>query len=486
MQFHKVRKKEAVVKKKVVIIGGGISGLTTAYYLQKEIREQNLPIDTMLIEASGRLGGKIKTVRKDGFTIERGPDSFLERKESAARLARELQLGDQLVNNATGKSFVLVNNRLHSIPSGSMMGIPTQITPFVFSGLFSPIGKVRAGFDFVLPRSKPVSDQSLGQFFRRRLGNEVVENLIEPLLSGIYAGDIDQMSLMATFPQFYQVEQKYRSISLGMRTLAPKQPKDAKAKTKGIFLTLKTGLQSIVDRVEERLEDGTVMKGTRVEKITKIDDRYIITLSNGKEVEADAIVMAASHKWLPSMFSQYKQFHFFRSIPSTSVANVALAFPKEAIQRDIEGTGFVVSRNSDFTITACTWTHKKWPHTTPEGKVLLRCYVGRPGDEAIVEQTDEEMTRVVLEDLQKTMDISAEPEFTVVSRWKEAMPQYTVGHKERMKTLKQFMNEELPGIYLAGSSYAGAGLPDCIDQGEAAVKYVLSYLEQTNQKELMA
>ncbi|MBO1581840.1 protoporphyrinogen oxidase [Bacillus sp. XF8] len=472
------------MKKKVVIIGGGITGLTTAYYLQKEIREKGLPIDTLLIEASGKLGGKIQTVRKNGFTIERGPDSFLERKESAARLARELGLGDELVNNTTGQSFVLVNNRLHKMPSGSMMGIPTQIAPFLFSGLFSPIGKLRAGFDFVLPRSKHVSDQSLGEFFRRRLGNEVVENLIEPLLSGIYAGDIDQMSLMATFPQFYQVEQKYRSISLGMRNLAPKKAKDAVPK--GIFLTLKTGLQSIVDTIEERLDAGTVVKGTRIEKVAKIGDGYTITLSNGKEIEADSIVVAASHKVLPAMFAQYKEFRFFRNIPSTSVANVALAFPKEAVQRDIDGTGFVVSRNSDFSITACTWTHKKWPHTTPEGKVLLRCYVGRPGDEAIVEQTDEEIVQFILEDLQKTMDIKAHPDFTVVSRWKDAMPQYTVGHKERMKKLTTFMEQELPGVYLAGSSYAGSGLPDCIDQGEAAVKRVLSYLEKRDETELIA
>ncbi|MEY8351508.1 protoporphyrinogen oxidase [Bacillus cereus] len=472
------------MKKKVVIIGGGITGLTTAYYLQKEIREKGLPVDTLLIEASGKLGGKIQTVRKDGFTIERGPDSFLERKESAARLAKELGLGDQLVNNATGQSFVLVNNRLHKMPSGSMMGIPTQITPFLFSGLFSPIGKVRAGFDFVLPRSKPVSDQSLGQFFRRRLGNEVVENLIEPLLSGIYAGDIDQMSLMATFPQFYQVEQKYRSISLGMRNLAPKKEKDTAPK--GIFLTLKTGLQSIVDKIEERLDAGTVVKGTRIEKVSKMGDGYMITLSNGKEVYADSIVVAASHKVLPSMFAQYKEFRFFRNTPSTSVANVALAFPKEAIKRDINGTGFVVSRNSDFSITACTWTHKKWPHTTPEGKVLLRCYVGRPGDEAIVEQTDEEIVQFILEDLQKTMDIKSNPDFTIVSRWKDAMPQYTVGHKDRMKKLTTFMDKELPGIYLAGSSYAGSGLPDCIDQGEAAVQRVLSYLEKIDETELIA
>ncbi|AWC27813.1 MULTISPECIES: protoporphyrinogen oxidase [Bacillus cereus group] len=472
------------MKKRVVIIGGGIAGLTAAYYLQKEIREQGLQIDMLLIEASGKVGGKIQTVRKEGFTIERGPDSFLERKESAARLVKEVGLGDELVNNKAGQSFVLVNNQLHKIPSGSMMGIPTQITPFLFSGLFSPIGKLRASFDFVLPRSKPVSDQSLGQFFRRRFGNEVVENLIEPLLAGIYAGDIDQMSLMATFPKVYQIEQKYRSISLGMRALAPKRTKDVKPK--GMFLTLKTGLESLVEAIEEKLDTNTVMKGTRVEKVKKLGDGYEITLSNGKEIEADAVIIAAPHKGLPSMFGQYKEFRFFRNIPATSVANVALAFPKEAIKRDIDGTGFVVSRNSDFSITACTWAHKKWPHTTPDGKVLLRCYVGRPGDEAIVEQTDEEIIQFVLEDLQKTMDIVERPDFTVVSRWKDAMPQYTVGHKKRMKKLTAFLKQELPGIYLAGSSYAGSGLPDCIDQGEAAVKYVLSYLEERNKTKLIA
>ncbi|WP_028402522.1 protoporphyrinogen oxidase [Ectobacillus panaciterrae] len=467
---------------KVVIIGGGITGLTAAYYLQKEIRERGLDIETLLIEASGRLGGKVQTEKHDGFIIERGPDSFLERKTSAGRLAREVGLGNQLVNNTAGKSYVLVNNKLHGIPQGSMMGIPTQITPFLFSGLFSPLGKARAGFDFVLPRSKAADDQSLGHFFRRRLGNQVVENLIEPLLSGIYAGDIDQMSLMSTFPQFHEVEQKHRSIVLGMKTIAPKTLKSARPK--GIFQTLTEGLEALVEAVEERLERGTVLKSTRVEKVTKIESIYKIALSNGKEIEADTIIAAAPHKTLPSMFAQYNEFQFFRTIPATTVANVALAFPEEAIKRDIEGTGFVVSRNSDFAITACTWTHKKWPHTTPAGKVLLRCYVGRPGEEEIVEKSDEEIIGIVLRDLKKTMDIDAAPEFAVVSRWKEAMPQYTVGHKQRMAKLQAFMDRELPGVYLAGSSYSGAGLPDCIDQGENSVQKVLEYLsKQTEQQE---
>ncbi|MCP8968220.1 protoporphyrinogen oxidase [Ectobacillus ponti] len=466
------------MKQKVVIIGGGIAGLTAAYYLQKTVREQQLPIETLLIEASGKLGGKVQTVQRDGFVIERGPDSFLERKASAARLVREVGLGDELVNNATGKSYVLVNNRLHGIPEGSNMGIPTKVAPFVTSGLFSPLGKLRAGFDFIMPRSKQQPDQSLGQFFRRRLGNEVVENLIEPLLSGIYAGDIDQMSLMATFPQFYQVEQKHRSIVLGMRTLSPKAPKPVSpGPKKGIFLTLKTGLQSLVEAVEARLEPNTVLKSTRVEKVARHAQGYKLLLSNGKELAADAIIVAAPHRTLPGMFAQHREFQFFRHIPSTSVANVALAFDESAIKRDIEGTGFVVSRNSDFVITACTWTHKKWPHTTPKGKVLLRCYVGRPGYEEIVEAPDEQIIGAVLQDLKKTMDIHAEPDFAVVSRWKDAMPQYTVGHKERMNNLQSFMARELPGIYLAGSSYAGAGLPDCIDQGEAAVKLVLEHLQ---------
>ncbi|AIE59270.1 protoporphyrinogen oxidase [Bacillus methanolicus MGA3] len=464
-------------KRKVVIIGGGITGLTAAYYLQKEAREKGLPLDVKIIEASHRLGGKMQTVVRDGYIIERGPDSFLARKQSARRLAKEVGMEDKLVNNSTGKSFVLAKNRLHPMPGGSIMGIPTQIAPFITTGLFSAIGKVRAAADFVLPRSNPAKDQSLGQFFRRRLGDEVVENLIEPLLSGIYAGDIDQLSLMATFPQFYEVEQKYRSLILGMKKVTPAQPKNTgqNGKSKGIFLTFTTGLQSFAEAIETKLEPGSVLKGIKVELVTKKDKGYELKLNNGQLIFADSIVSAAPHQVLPSVFSQYEFFDILKEMPSTSVATVALAFPKEAIEKDIDGTGFVVSRKSDYTITACTWTHKKWPHTTPEGKVLLRCYVGRAGDETVVDLSDDQIIKIVLDDLNKIMNITAEPEFAVISRWKDSMPQYTVGHKQRIDTIKRHVAEELPGVFIAGSSFEGLGLPDCIDQGEAAVEKVLSY-----------
>jgi oxygen-dependent protoporphyrinogen oxidase len=462
--------------KKVVIIGGGMTGLSAAYYLHKERMEKNLPMDIKLVEASPVLGGKIQTVRKNGYVIERGPDSFLARKKSASRLAENLGLGDQIVHNTAGKSYVLVNNHLHSMPEGSTMGIPTKIMPFAFSGLFSPIGKLRAGFDFILPKTKVEGDMSLGAFFRRRLGSEVVENLIEPLLSGIYAGDIDNMSLMATFPQFYQVEQQHGSIVLGMKKLVPVKPANSPTPSKGIFQTLTNGLQSIVERIEEELPQEDVLKGMKVLEVRKVDSGYECVLNNGHILEADKVIIAVPHQHIPGMLNHHSVFEPLKSVPSTSVANVAMAFPESAIKKDIDGTGFVVSRNSDYTITACTWTHKKWPHACPKGKVLLRCYVGRPDDQAICDKTDEELVNIVLRDLKKTMSITEEPEFFVVSRWKEAMPQYTIHHLERTKAIQNYLKEEMPGVTVVGSSFYGAGLPDCIDQGEQAVKETLDLL----------
>ncbi|OZU87943.1 protoporphyrinogen oxidase [Virgibacillus indicus] len=461
--------------KKIVIVGGGITGLSSAYYLQKEIKENDLPYEVKLVEAGNRLGGKIKTMKRDGFTIEQGPDSFLARKQPAVKLAKELGLSDQLVRNGTGQSYILVNNKLHKMPAGAFMGIPTQVRPFLFSRIFSLQGKLRAGSDFVLPKGKKVSDQSLGGFFRHRFGNELVENLIEPLLSGIYAGDIDDMSLMATFPNFYQLEQEHRSLVKGLQKTMPKQKK-TKGKKPGMFFSFKDGLETLVDKIEQDLDEGTVELNTAVDHVEKKDHGYHLLLSNGKVEKADAVIMAAPHYCLAKMFSQYDFFKVFNDVPATSVANVAMAFDKSAIKRDIDGTGFVVSRNSNFRITACTWTHKKWPATTPVGKALIRCYVGRPSDQSVVDLTDEEIKEIVLDDLNKTMNITAEPEFSVISRWKNAMPQYTVGHKERIAKVRNKANEQLPGVFLTGSSFEGIGVPDCIDQGEKAVADVLEFL----------
>ncbi|NMD72547.1 protoporphyrinogen oxidase [Bacillus sp. DNRA2] len=469
-------------KKRVIVVGGGITGLAAAYYLQKEASEKSLPLDVTLIEASDRVGGVIQTVKKDGFVVEKGPDSIIFRKSSGIQLIEELGLKDKVISNTAGKSYILVKGKLHTMPEGSFMGIPTRVTPFAVSGLFSPLGKLRAAADFVLPKGQPQKDQSLGKFFRRRLGNEVVENLIEPLLAGIYAGDIDNLSLMSLFPNFYEMEQEHRSLVIGLKKTMPKPPKPAgnakkQPARKGMFISLTTGLEEIVVQLEKRLGEA-IVKGTAVTKIAPSanGEGYQVILANGKVEEADSVIVTTDHFHAQQMLSDYSFMDVFKAMPSTSVANVAMAFPKSAIKQDIDGSGFVVSRNSDFRITACTWTHKKWPGSTPEGMALLRCYVGKPDDQDAVNLSDEEIVKLVLTDLNKTMNITEQPLFHVITRWHNTMPQYTVGHKERMEKVKAGLTTELPGVYLAGASFEGVGIPDCITQGKGAVSKVLDFL----------
>ncbi|MFC8573775.1 protoporphyrinogen oxidase, partial [Heyndrickxia sporothermodurans] len=458
---------------KVVIIGGGITGLTSAFYLQNEIKQNNLPIEFKLVEASRRLGGKIKTVRKDGFVIETGPDSVLTKKESFSKLVDKLGLQHELIESETDKTYVISNDKLYLIPEGAVVGIPTQLSPFILSSLFSFSGKIRAAADLIIPRLKEKKDVSIGQFFRRRFGDEVVENLIEPLLSGIYAGDIDQLSLKAIFPQYYEVEKRYRSLIIGTK-------RDKTYSNR--FLTLKNGLESIVESMEEKLEENSIMKGIRVVNVEKSlgDQCYEVFLNNGEHLHADSVIIALPHYLLPNILPRYDFFEPLSKVPATSVATVAMAFSEEAIRKNFDGTGFVVARNSDYTINACTWSHKKWPHSTPDGKVLLRNYIGRAGDETVVDLSDAEIEQIVFDDLNKLVELSDEPDFTIVSRWKNAMPQYTIGHEERVKALKDNIVKNLPGVIIGGSSFEGISVPDCISQGESIVKDVLQYLRKLN------
>ncbi len=462
-------------RKKVAIVGGGITGLAAAFYLH---RDENDTVDFTLFEQSTRLGGKIQTVYHDGFVVERGPDSFVARKRSASKLVTDIGLETELVRNHAGQAYVLNNDRLYPIPGGSIMGIPTEVTPFVKTNLFSLLGKVRAAYDLILPRrSRENEDQSLGHFFRRRLGNEVVENLIEPLLSGIYSSDIDRLSLMATFPQFYEVEREHRSLMLGMKKTTPSPQKRSKDEKKpSAFLTLSNGLESLVKKIEEFLPPESIQKNRGVEKIIKHKDRYDVYVANGEKQTFDAVIITSPHAVIKQILRHYTISDMLKNYSSTSVANVAMAFDVDKVKLSQDGTGFVVSRNANYTITACTWTHHKWPHTTPEGKVLLRAYVGRPGQSEIVEASDEDIIDVVLQDLNKVMFIEGRPDFHVVTRWREAMPQYTVGHKFRIEALKSQVQAELPGVFLAGSSFEGVGIPDCIDQGIEALNQTLTFL----------
>ncbi|MGG4497899.1 protoporphyrinogen oxidase [Brevibacillus reuszeri] len=456
----------------ITIVGGGITGLTAAFYLQREIEAKGLPIRFQLIEEQDRLGGKIKTWRHEGFVIEQGPDSFLERKTSAAQLAADLGQKDDLVRNSTGQAYIWHKDKLVAIPEGAVMGVPTRLMPFVSTDLISWPGKIRAAADLILPATEGNKDISVGDFFRRRLGDEVIENLIQPLLSGVYSGDIDKLSLLASFPQFAQLEKQHRSLILAMKHSRPQS--SGQGKPKGIFLTLKNGLESLVEGIEKSLPASSIQKETGVQELLKKEDGgYTLVLKNGQQIETDAVLFTVPHAVAEPLLRPYASVPSLPQAKPHMVATIAMAFGENAVDVGMEGTGFIVPRHSGAKITACTWAHRKWPHTTPANKVLLRSFVGKAGEQSFMQQTDEEVLDVVLHDLRKIMSIPKQPDFYKVTRLQNAIP-YVVGHLDWVRDVKGKIQSSLPGVLLAGASYSGVGVPDCIDQGKKAVSELIA------------
>jgi len=500
-------------KQRVVIVGGGITGLSTAYYTAKQAREQGRDLEILLLEASEGLGGKVQTELVDGFVIERGPDSFLARKVAAVHLARELGIADELVgtNPEARKTYILHKNRLHRIPKGMNIGVPTEFVPFATTGLLSIAGKLRAGMDLFKPKGIHQGDQSLGAFLEKRLGTEVVDNLAEPLLAGIYAGDLRKLSLRATFPHLEQLEQQHGSLVKGMlaqareakaqaararqeaeathaqQSSAPKpelgaNPAGHRPLPPSVFLTFRTGLVRLIERLETVLTDwGVIIRtNTSVHSIAKGEHgRYQLRLDADERVAADSIVLTVptyeAAKLLPDSFTPRTQL---AQVPYVSVATVVLAFKKGSFDYPFDASGFVVPRKEGRTITAATWTSTKWLHTAKDGNVLMRFYVGRSNDEAIVDQSDARILDLVRQDLREIMDIDAEPLFTRVQRWKRSMPQYTVGHLDRVRQFEAQAAKELPGVLFAGGGYTGLGIPDCISQGLQAAGKVHDHLQR--------
>ncbi|WP_397539911.1 protoporphyrinogen oxidase [Rummeliibacillus pycnus] len=463
-------------KRRVAVIGGGITGLTAAFYLQQQAKDQKLPLEIVLIEATHRLGGKIQTLRKDNLIIERGPDSFLDQERVIEELAKQLGMEDQIISKVPGKTYVAINKQLSPIPDGSILGIPTEIIPFAKSDIISWSGKVRAACDLLLPPSNVKEDQSLGGFLRKRFGEEVVENLIEPVVSGVYSGDIDQLSLHETLPNLAEACLKHRSVIRGIQ----KENSQLKEGTlESTSRTFKHGLESLIFALEKSLEMAVIYKGVRVESISKVQDKIILLLNNQNSIPVDGVIVATPHHVATKLFRHEGLLKSLLDIPVKTVAAVSMIFSDSAIKKKFDGDGFVVSRNSDYSITACSLTHRKWPHAIPEDCAVLKSYVGRSGDESIVELSDNEIEKVVLQDLQGMLKIDEKPINTIVSRFKDSMPQYTIGHWKRVEQAKKELHAAYPTIRLAGNSYEGISLNDCIVQGEKAATEVLASIFQT-------
>ena len=462
---------------RVVVVGGGISGLSTAFHLQEAARGRGLPLDCTLVECEDRLGGRIVTQREDGFVVEGGPDCFLTQKPWAVELCRKLGLGEQLLgtNDASRKVYVLWKGKLHKLPDGVLLIVPTRLQPFALSPLFSPLAKLRMGLDLIIPPRRDPGDESVASFVRRRLGGEALDKIAEPMMGGIHVSDPERQSLLATFPRFADIERKHGSLIRGMLSARRSRPSSA-GKPLPTFMTLAGGLGDLVSTLADRLDGSRILTSREVVSLgAGADGGYRLRLSDDTQLQADSVVIATPARHAALLLDDVDRTlaEHLRSIRYVSTATVSLGFRRDTFPHPLDGFGVVIPRKEARRITACTWTSTKFDGRAPSDGVLVRCFLGSPHDERPALLPDDEIIRTAREELRSLMGVDVEPVLARVYRWPAAHPQYDVGHLDLLAEIDR-LRATHPGLYLTGSSYRGVGLPDCIHNGALVAEEIVS------------
>ncbi|HEY6042924.1 MAG TPA: protoporphyrinogen oxidase [Anaerolineae bacterium] len=468
----------------VAIVGGGIAGLAAAYYLQTRGRGA---VNYTLVESAPRLGGKIVSARENGFVVEGGPDSFLTTKPAALELCRELLLGDDLIgtNDAGRKVYVWSRGQLRAMPDGVMLIIPTRLTPFVTSSLISPLGKLRMGLEALIPPRREDEDESLSHFVTRRLGAEALDRIAEPMIAGIYVAEAENLSLQSTFPRFLDMEKKYGGLLRGVvaQKIAARRNGQVNGNGNGngngkptvsMFMTLRGGLQQIVESLVERLPGETLLTNRVVINVRREGRGFVLALSDGAQLQADEIVFATPAYVTARLVRSFEPelAEKLQAVQYVSTATVSLGYRRAEVTHPLNGFGFVVPRSENRKILACTWSSTKFDSRAPEGHVLLRVFIGGARAEQTVEQEDRALEQIAREELRAMMGLDATPVVSKVYRWTKANPQYQVGHQARIAEIDRLANRQ-GGLHLAGAAYHGVGIPDCIEDGKRAVERIL-------------
>ncbi len=453
-----------MTKTTVAIIGGGISGLSAAYALHKH------QVPYLVLEAGPALGGVIRTETRDGFLLEGGPDSMLAQKPEGIALCRELGLGERLVptNPEVRSVYILHRRKLHPLPEGMMLAVPTKILPFARSGLFSWPGKLRMGLDLVIPGGNDRGDESIASFLRRRFGQEAVERLGEPLLAGIHAGDPERLSILATFPRFRDLEERHGSLVRGM--WATPRPKAAPgARPPAAFYSLRGGLREMVDALVVRLERERVWTKTAVHAVSRAAGGFSLAVQGGETVSADRVIVAApGPKVAPALEGLVPDAaRTLGAIPFASSATVLLGYRRGDVAHPLGGYGMVVPQTEGLRTTALSFVSTKFPHRAPEGHVLLRGFLGGVRDGEVMRLSDEEMVETVKRDMTGILGLRGQPVMSRVFRWPGGTPQLEVGHIERMAAVEKEI-ASIAGLYLTGAGVRSTGIPDSVADGTRA------------------
>ncbi len=450
---------------RTAIIGGGITGLAAAYELTLAGRE------AVLIEQEPSLGGVIQTEVVDGCVLEGGPDSFLSAKPAGEELARELGLGGDLIGSLDHQrvTYVVRKGRLVPLPDGLLMMVPTKVLPVAASPLLGWGTKLRMGLEIFRKPGLPQPDRSVAAFIEDHYGREAVDYLAEPLLAGVYGGSADRLSVASVLTRFVELERRYGSLTRGVLA-ARRAPAAGSAP---LFRTLKNGLAQLAAELERRIRPHCRVVQARAQQVERAGGGWTVRLG-GESLEADHMILAcpawAAGELLRSADERLSSE--LEAIPYTSSVTLALGYRREECGPIPPGFGFLVPACERQTLVACTFVGAKFPCRVPETHVVLRCFLGGSGGEAVLEQDDEDLIRAVRAELKQLLGWDKEPRFTRLRRWRRAMAQYEVGHARRIAAIRE-MAARHPGLQLAGNAYEGIGVPDCIRTGRDAARAVV-------------
>lgn len=447
-------------KNKVVVIGAGIAGLATAYYLKKR------GLDVEIVEKEQHAGGAVRTLlREERYLIELGPNAFLASADPINGLTRELSIDRQVVGSesVSRKRYIQRGGRLHDLPMGP--------GAFLLSKLISFKGKLRL---FAEPwvRSRSGREETLADFVIRRGGREILEALVDPFVSGVWAGDARQMEVESVLPQLVEAERKYGSVIRGMGKLA------GGAKKRGLF-SFRWGMGTLTARIEEEFKNRLYLK-TAVEGIDRQQNGRFKVRLEGKilPLEADAVVIATTAPAAAKLLMPLDHgiFEPLSSIPYAPLAVVHMAFNESDVPHSLDGFGVLIPRKEGIRLLGSIWSSSLFPARCPKGEVLLTNFIGGATDPGILDLSDDEITAEVTRGLEALLKITAKPRFTFLKRWGQSIPQYTIGHRNRINLIKSHM-ERLPGIFLAGSYFTGVSVSDTIANARSEVNKIVAYMK---------
>jgi oxygen-dependent protoporphyrinogen oxidase len=489
----------------VAIIGGGISGVAAAFFLR------DTPVRVTVFEGSPRLGGKLAISEVAGIAVDEGAEALLARRPEGTGLIRDIGLGDELVEPGTTSSAIWTRGELRPLPRRQFMGVPADLAELARSGIVSDEGARRAGLDLELPPTDRAGDVPVGQFVAARLGQEVVDRLVDPLLGGVYAGLSAQLSFEATLPALAAASLRHRSLAEAAGSLLPAPPPGADGgaarKAAGVFTTLAAGLGTLPAAVADA-SGAVVRTGSAVRELARTTTGWRLTVGSAaapESVAADAVILALparpAGRLLAGVHGAGAAAAALDEIPYASMAIVTLAYPRLAFPEPPArgGSGYLVPAVDGHAVKAVTFSTRKWPHLAggmvgaePDDAGLakagsasarqldiVRCSVGRLGEEELLQREDAELAKLAAAELTEATGVRGDPVDWRVTRWGGALPQYMVGHLDRVASIRAAVAAQ-PGLAICGAAFDGVGIPACVATARMAADHVLGHVKHRN------